>query len=49
MKKHTLDLESIAVETFATGPRVTAEVASISRWCTLYDTCTNCPQDSCIC
>lgn len=49
MKKHTLDLDSIAVETFATGPQLAGQTASFSRWCTLFDTCTNCLQDSCIC
>ena len=49
MKKTKLDLETIAVETFATGGQPARDLASISRWCTLYDTCTNCNADSCIC
>ena len=49
MKKLTLDLETIAVETFSTGTRPAPVAASITRWCTLYDTCTNCNADTCIC
>lgn len=49
MNKLTLDLESITVETFATGVRETAGLASTTRWCTLIDTCTNCNNSACIC
>jgi hypothetical protein len=48
MKKHTLDLDSIAVETFA--PLAQQPLPSATGTiCTHYDTCTNCAADSCIC
>ncbi|HEX8903305.1 MAG TPA: hypothetical protein VF771_00535 [Longimicrobiaceae bacterium] len=49
MKKLTLDLETIAVETFPTGEQQAPEMASGTRWCTIIDTCTNCFAASCIC
>ena len=43
MKTLGLDLESIAVETFATAVAPAREVAaSVTRYCSLYITCTNC-------
>jgi hypothetical protein len=42
-----LDLDSLTVDTFATGGVAEQEVAaSITRFCTLYISCTNC--DECI-
>ena len=51
MNKLKLDLETIAVETFATAVREeTAQLAISGRPCpTLIQTCTNCLADSCIC
>ena len=49
MKTLRLDLESIAVETFATAPQPVQAAASFTRLCSLYDTCTNCLDDTCIC
>lgn len=49
MKKLSLDLESIAVETFSTGTPADAAAASVSRTCTLYNTCPNCTFETCNC
>jgi hypothetical protein len=51
MKTLRLDLESIAVETFATQTREEKAPFAISGVpCpTLIQTCTNCLADSCIC
>ena len=51
MNKLKLDLDSVAVETFATAAREERAPLAISGVpCpTLIQTCTNCLADSCIC
>ena len=50
MPKLSLDLEALAVETFSTAEtRDPAPRMRGTQLCTVWDTCTNCHWDSCIC
>ncbi|HEX2201780.1 MAG TPA: hypothetical protein VHG91_00705 [Longimicrobium sp.] len=49
MPKVTLNLEALAVESFPTETRAQAPQMRGSQLCTVWDTCTNCHWDSCIC
>lgn len=50
MPKLSLDIEALAVESFPTAEtRAQAPQVRGSQLCTVWDTCTNCHADSCIC
>ena len=44
-----LDLETIAVESFAMGEPPVGELASVTRFCTAYQTCGGCTWETCAC
>ncbi len=49
MKKMRLDLETIAVESLAMGGQPVREPASVTHFCTVYQTCTGCTWETCAC
>ncbi|HEX6746531.1 MAG TPA: hypothetical protein VF092_04490 [Longimicrobium sp.] len=49
MKKMRLDLETLTVESLALGGQPVGELASVTRFCTAYNTCDGCTWETCAC